>query len=63
MRIVEGIGIGLIKLEEGFCFQLLDFGFDLKEEDDDGSNVCNSIVNDESVDDKFVNGCDLLSVS
>lgn len=63
MRIAEGTGIGLIKLEEGFRFQPLDFGFDLKEEDDDGSNVCNSTVNDESVDDKLVNGCDSPSAS
>lgn len=63
MRIAEGTGIGLIKLEEGFRFQPLDFGFDLKEEDDDSSNVCNSTVNDESVDDKPVNGCDSPSAS
>ncbi|XP_062617556.1 endoribonuclease Dicer-like [Saccostrea cucullata] len=68
VKIAEGTGIGMVKLEEGFRFQPLDFGFDPKEEmeEGEGSNgAMNNDVNNDSdemeddlVKEKTMNGCD-----
>ncbi|XP_055995249.1 endoribonuclease Dicer-like isoform X2 [Ostrea edulis] len=60
LKIAGGTGIGLVKLEEGFRFQPLDFGFDPKIEEENGgsANLMNdNEEHDESIN-KSINGCD-----